>query len=69
LAWCSPDEEVDAPIGVNRVSCVNEIGEVAIVRDLRVVMREDRAGKGIDLAEPRRLPPELVPSDGSRLDA
>jgi len=56
LAGCPADEDVDGWLIVNSVSCVDEIGKVSMVLDLRVVMREDRAGERLDLTEPRRLP-------------
>jgi len=56
LAGCASDEEVDGWLIVNRVSCVDELGEVTMIRNLRVVVREDCAGERINLAEPRWLP-------------
>jgi len=56
LAGCSSDKEVDGRLSMNRVSWVDELGEVAIVADLGVVVREDRAGEWVDLREERWLP-------------
>jgi hypothetical protein len=49
LAGCASDEEVDGLLAMNMVSWVDELGEVAIVLDLRVVMREDCARERLDL--------------------
>jgi hypothetical protein len=68
LAGCASDEEVDGLLAMNMVSWVDELGEVAIVLDLRVVMREDRAWEWLNLREERWLPAERMPRDGSRLD-
>jgi hypothetical protein len=56
LAGSSSDKEVDGLLAMNMVSWVDELGEVAMIRNLRVVVREDCARERIDLAEPRRLP-------------
>jgi len=56
LAGCASDEDVDGWLIVNRVSWVDELGEVSMILYLRVVVREDCAGERIDLREPRRLP-------------
>jgi hypothetical protein len=69
LAGSPSDEEVDGIASVNRVSWLDELGEVAMILDLRVVVREDCAREWVDLTEPRRLPAKRVPCDRSRLDA
>jgi len=56
LAGCASDEDVDGWLIVNRVSWVDELGEVSMILRLRVVVREDRARERLDLREPRRLP-------------
>jgi hypothetical protein len=69
LAGSSSDKEVDGWLTVNRLSCIDELGEVSIVLDLRVVMRQDCARERLDLAEPCRRPTERLPRDRRRLDA
>jgi hypothetical protein len=56
LAGRASDEEVDGWLAMNMVSWVDELGEVAMVRDLRVVVREDCARERLDLTEPCRRP-------------
>ena len=69
LAWGAPDEEVDGSIPMNRVSWVDELREVAMIRHLWVMVLEHRTREGFDLAEPRGRPPERLPRDGRGLDA
>jgi hypothetical protein len=49
LARCPADEEVDGWLSVNRVSWLDELGEVSMILNLRVVVREDCAREWIDL--------------------
>jgi hypothetical protein len=49
LARCASDEEVDRWLTVNRVSWLDEFGEVSMIWNLRVVVREDCARERLDL--------------------
>jgi hypothetical protein len=64
LAGRSSNENID--------SCIRpilELRHVAKVGHMRVVMRQDGAGKLLDFSERERLPSERVPSNRRRLDA
>jgi hypothetical protein len=68
LAWSSSDEEIDA-CAMNRVSCIGEPREIAVVRHVGVSVLQHRRREGFDLAERSRIPAERVPGDGRGLDA
>src|SRR5690606_38370063 len=64
LAGSSADEKID--------SCIwpaPEVGHVAEVRHVRVVVRQHGRGERLDLRERDRPPAERLPGDGSGLDA
>jgi hypothetical protein len=64
LARCSSDQKVDWVI-LARL----DRGEVAMARNLWIMMCEDRTGKLLDLGKEGRPPAERVPSDGCGFDA
>lgn len=68
LAGSSSDEDVDG-FGVNRVSWIEELGEVAMIGNLGVVVGEEGRRERINLTEPCGLPAQRLPCDGGGLDA
>lgn len=59
----------DEQVGIDDPRLVAQHGEVAVQRDVREVVRQDGAREGLDLAERKRAPPELVPRCARGLDA
>jgi hypothetical protein len=64
LAGGSANKKVNCPI----IIC-SDGGEVAMERDLRVMVGEDSAREGLDLAERGGFPAQRVPGDGCGFDA
>ncbi|MNN27585.1 hypothetical protein D3C81_1411250 [compost metagenome] len=68
LARGSTDQDVGGRDGAG-AHLFRDPGHVAQVADLRVVVRQHRAGEGINFREPRRLHAERFPGEAHRLDA
>jgi hypothetical protein len=64
LTGCSTDQKVDW-VGVAGL----DLGEVAKIRYLWIVMRQHGAGEFLDFREERGLPSERMPCDGRRFDS
>lgn len=67
LARCAADEQLD--LLQQFLGPGLPLGDVAQIRDIRVVVRENGAGKRLNLAEGYRRPAERVPGHGGGFDA